>query len=140
MDVSVNQNEQFEEQVDDTVDQSEQFAEEEKISLEAFASMDKDGDGSVTMQELSIFDRSLNKQDLEAMIDQADEDGNGTIELPEYLAQLAREESPEEGAGALKMDDTNKVLGRDVPHMWQRDGRRGRPHGNGNLGEPSRVG
>ena len=55
--------------------------------------MDKDGDGSVTMQELGIFDQSWNRQDLETMINQADEDGNGAIELPEYLAQLAREES-----------------------------------------------
>ena len=45
-----------------------------------------------------IADPSLNSQDRVAMINQADDDGNGSIELPEYLAQLAREDREEEEA------------------------------------------
>ncbi|KAF8625665.1 hypothetical protein AX15_005244 [Amanita polypyramis BW_CC] len=69
---------------------------EEQISefKEAFSLFDKDGDGTITTQELGTVMRSLGQNPTEAelqdMINEVDADGNGTIDFPEFLTMMAR--------------------------------------------------
>jgi len=61
---------------------------------EAFNLFDKNGDGRITCQELGIVMRSLGQRptedELKEMIDEVDEDGNGTIEFNEFLVMMSR--------------------------------------------------
>merc|ERR1712227_623376 len=69
---------------------------EEQIAefKEAFVLFDKDGDGTITTKELATVMRSLGQNPTEAelqdMINEVDEDGNGTIEFDEFLSLMAR--------------------------------------------------
>ncbi|KAK7345922.1 hypothetical protein VNO77_16538 [Canavalia gladiata] len=60
---------------------------------EAFALFDKDGDGSVTVEELATFIRSLEQnpteEELQDMINEVDANGNGIIEFFEFLNLMA---------------------------------------------------
>jgi len=77
---------------------------EERISefREAFALFDKDGDGTITTNELGEMMRSLGQNpsdgELRDMVNEVDVDGNGTIEFAEFCAMMAR-----------KTHDTNPV-------------------------------
>jgi len=74
---------------------------------EAFAFFDKDGDGCITVEELATVMGSLqghrpSEDELGEMIRDADADGNGTIDFPEFLALMARKtaaSSAASGAG-----------------------------------------
>ncbi|XP_017148841.2 neo-calmodulin [Drosophila miranda] len=74
--------------------------EENKFIEDAFAVMDKESDGSVTAKELAVLMRSLGRSptdnELQAMINEVDADGNGSIELEEFAFMIIR-----------KMHDTN---------------------------------
>merc|ERR1719469_214603 len=78
-----------------TEDQIEEFR-------EAFALFDKDGDGTITADELNIVMRSLGRkptmEELRAMIAEVDDDGNESIEFPEFLKLMAS-----------KLQDTDSV-------------------------------
>ncbi|KAG4916945.1 hypothetical protein JHK84_054461 [Glycine max] len=69
---------------------------EEQIGefLEAFCLFDKDGDGCITIEELSTAIRSLDEnptvEELQIMMNEVDMDGNGTIEFGEFLNLMAR--------------------------------------------------
>merc|ERR1719449_471521 len=69
-----------------TQDQVEEFK-------EAFALFDKDGDGTITADELGVVMRSLGRkptmEELKAMIAEVDDDGSGQIEFPEFLSLMA---------------------------------------------------
>lgn len=62
---------------------------------EAFAMFDKDGDGSISTEELSTVMRSLGQKPTESeladMINEVDTDGNGTIDFEEFLAMMTRQ-------------------------------------------------
>lgn len=70
----------------------------------AFKLFDKDDDGKVSTRELGAIMRSLGhplaENELQQIVNEADEDNNGTIELDEFLNMMARrmnvEDSPEE--------------------------------------------
>uniref|UniRef100_A0A914VFN4 EF-hand domain-containing protein n=1 Tax=Plectus sambesii TaxID=2011161 RepID=A0A914VFN4_9BILA len=61
---------------------------------EAFSLFDKDGDGRITSVELGTVMRSLgqrpNESELRDMVNEVDEDGNGTIEFDEFLKMMSR--------------------------------------------------
>ena len=61
---------------------------------EAFSFFDKDGDGSITCEELRTVMTSLGKNpttsELQEMIQEVDLDGNGTIEFSEFLIMMSR--------------------------------------------------
>ena len=58
----------------------------------AFSLFDKDGDGKITTKELGTMLRSLGqtrrKVSHECMINEFDDDGNGTIEFSEFLTMM----------------------------------------------------
>ena len=60
----------------------------------AFALFDRDKDGRVSTRELGAIMRSLghplSENELQQIINEADEDNNGTIEQDEFLAMMAR--------------------------------------------------
>ncbi|XP_019165003.1 PREDICTED: calmodulin-like protein 9 [Ipomoea nil] len=59
----------------------------------AFSLFDKDGDGCISRKELGTMMRSLGENpteaDLQDMMNEADVDGNGTIEFSEFLSFMA---------------------------------------------------
>ena len=61
---------------------------------EAFALFDKDGDGTISTQELGTVMNSLGQKptaaELEVMIKEIDTDGNGEIDFDEFLAMMAK--------------------------------------------------
>uniref|UniRef100_A0A8C4ST56 EF-hand domain-containing protein n=1 Tax=Erpetoichthys calabaricus TaxID=27687 RepID=A0A8C4ST56_ERPCA len=61
---------------------------------EAFFMFDKDGDGTITAQELGTVMRSLGQtpsdQELQDLINSADVDGNGLIDFSEFLTMMAK--------------------------------------------------
>lgn len=69
---------------------------EEQIAefKEAFLIFDKDGDGSISTQELGTVMRSLGQNptedELKTMIQEVDEDGSGTIDFKEFLGLMAK--------------------------------------------------
>jgi len=92
-----------------TEDQVEEFK-------EAFALFDKDGDGSISVDELGIVMRSLGRdmtrEELLSVIAEVDEDGSGEIEFPEFIrliaAKMKNVDSVEEMREAFLVFDQDK--------------------------------
>lgn len=92
-----------------TEDQVEEFK-------EAFALFDKDGDGSISVDELGIVMRSLGRdmtrEELLSLIAEVDEDGSGEIEFPEFIrlisAKMKNVDSVEEMREAFLVFDQDK--------------------------------
>ena len=61
---------------------------------DAFRVFDKDDDGSITVVELGEVMRKLNMNPTDAeltdMVNEVDTDGNGDIDLPEFISLMAR--------------------------------------------------
>ncbi|KAL7124032.1 hypothetical protein ABFS83_14G021100 [Erythranthe nasuta] len=62
---------------------------------EAFTTFDKDGDGCITIEDLARMMRCLDQinpteKELRDIINEIDSDGNGTIELDEFLIHMAK--------------------------------------------------
>jgi calmodulin len=80
---------------------------------QAFEMFDKDKDGSITAKELAMVMRSLNQEpndsDLEEMINDVDENGNGKIEFDEFVNLMHRRnketDTEEEVINAFKVFD-----------------------------------
>ncbi|KAJ2846793.1 hypothetical protein IWW36_004174, partial [Coemansia brasiliensis] len=68
---------------------------------DAFALFDKDNNGVITRNELSILMRSLNhnptEEEINDMINEVDENGDGSIDFPEFVAMMARKPMSSEG-------------------------------------------
>lgn len=75
------------ENVELTADQKEELT-------SAFKLFDKDDDGRVSTKELGAIMRSLGhplaENELQQIVNEADEDNNGTIELNEFLSMMSR--------------------------------------------------
>ncbi|KAG8515958.1 Calmodulin-like protein 3 [Galemys pyrenaicus] len=93
---------------------ADQLTEEQLAEFkEAFSLFDKDGDGTITTQELGTVMRSLGQNpteaDLQNMVSEIDRDGNGTVDFPEFLGMMARKmkdrDSEEEIREAFRVFD-----------------------------------
>ncbi|XP_050316095.1 calmodulin-beta-like isoform X1 [Anthonomus grandis grandis] len=73
---------------------------------EAFMLFDKDEDGTITMAELGVVMRSLGQRptetELRDMVNEVDQDGNGTIEFNEFLQMMSRKMKDADGEEELK--------------------------------------
>ncbi|WOL08907.1 neo-calmodulin [Canna indica] len=83
---------------------------------ETFCLFDRDGDGCITLGELSTVIKSLglkpSEEELHEMISEVDADGNGAIEFEEFLSLMARKmketDSDEELREAFKVFDKDQ--------------------------------
>ena len=82
--------------------------------IESFRLFDKEGDGLIRCKELGSVMRSLGQNptssQLQDMLNELDADGNGTIDLPEFLTMMSRKmkdtDSEEEICEAFRVFDT----------------------------------
>ncbi|KAL4237820.1 hypothetical protein ACF0H5_002532 [Mactra antiquata] len=101
----------------------EKEKEKEKLTEEqiaefrlAFSVFDKDGDGTISTNELSNvlknMGQNLTDEDLDEMIQEVDEDGNGEIDFDEFLTMMENKmqykENEEEILDAFKVFDNGK--------------------------------
>ena len=82
---------------------------------EAFDLFDKDGDGVIDTQELDFVLRALgirlNSTELQEMIAEVDEDGNGTIDFHEFLSMLTKK--LKESDAMIDVINTFKIFDKD---------------------------
>ena len=92
------------------------LTEEQKAELkEAFSLFDKDGDGTITIDELSIVMKSIgqasSKEAIKEMIGDIDDDDDGEVSFEEFMKLMARKmkegEMEEELIEAFKTFDAN---------------------------------
>uniref|UniRef100_A0A7S1CPY3 Calmodulin n=1 Tax=Bicosoecida sp. CB-2014 TaxID=1486930 RepID=A0A7S1CPY3_9STRA len=104
---------------------------EEQIAefKDAFALFDNDNSGTITADELGDVMRSLGQnpteEDLKKMVDDIDQDGDGTIDFPEFLTMLIRSMSDtdsheevmeafrvldEDGNGYISSDELRTIM------------------------------
>lgn len=81
----------------------EKISEEEvELYKEAFAFFDQNGDGSISKSELGSAMLSLGEhltdEELQGMIDEADLDGNGTVDFAEFLSLIASQKKAQRQA------------------------------------------
>ncbi|KAK2154774.1 hypothetical protein LSH36_258g05110 [Paralvinella palmiformis] len=93
---------------------------------EAFQMFDKDGDGTISTKELGIVMRSLGQNptesELQEIINEVDIDGNGKIDLDEFIVMMARQQclSPAELEQAFRMFDRDHdgfIDARELRHL-----------------------
>lgn len=83
---------------------------------EAFAFIDENGDGQISIDELETVMRSLGQNptyaELQEMINEVDVDGNGLIDFPEFLQMMARK---------MKDTDSDEEI-REAFRVFDKDG------------------
>uniref|UniRef100_A0ABD2WDX8 EF-hand domain-containing protein n=1 Tax=Trichogramma kaykai TaxID=54128 RepID=A0ABD2WDX8_9HYME len=91
-----------------TINLSEYGLTEDQVAefKEAFMLFDKDEDGTITMAELGVVMRSLGQRpsenELRDMVNEVDQDGNGTIEFNEFLQMMSKKMKGAEGEDELR--------------------------------------
>ncbi|XP_019758647.2 neo-calmodulin isoform X2 [Dendroctonus ponderosae] len=91
-----------------TIDLTEYGLSEDQVAefKEAFMLFDKDEDGMITMAELGVVMRSLGQRptetELRDMVNEVDQDGNGTIEFNEFLQMMSKKMKDADGEEELK--------------------------------------
>ncbi|XP_076249908.1 calmodulin-alpha-like isoform X2 [Rhynchophorus ferrugineus] len=91
-----------------TINLSEYGLSEDQVAefKEAFMLFDKDEDGTITMAELGVVMRSLGQRptetELRDMVNEVDQDGNGTIEFNEFLQMMSKKMKDADGEEELK--------------------------------------
>jgi len=115
---------------------AQEFSEEQMQEfLEAFSVYDKDGDGTITTKELGTVMRSLGhdptEKELQDIIDEVDENGNGKMEFPEFLTMMGRhwkEEDPEEemreAFKEFDEDGNGVITPEELQHVMSRTGQK----------------
>lgn len=97
---------------------------------EAFALFDKDGDGHVTASELKVVFESLGqkptKEDIDAMIAEVDDDGNGEMEFEEFALLMSErmdktetKETLMEAFSMLDMDQGGSISRDELKRVMQ---------------------
>lgn len=95
---------------------------------EAFGLFDKDGNGCISIEELGVvltaLGRAPTQDELKAMIGEADEDGSGQIEFPEFLKLMAAKlhdmdsvEELQEAFSVFDRDKTGHVTASELKHV-----------------------
>jgi len=94
-----------------------------------FESIDKNGDGNITLKELKDGLKDVkNKEELMAIMEGADTDGSGTINYTEFIAatmeqnMYLKEENlrnafrmfDKDGSGKISIDEMKQALGAEV--------------------------
>ncbi|KAJ1285876.1 hypothetical protein BS78_03G311900 [Paspalum vaginatum] len=112
-----------------SVAMADQLSEDQVAEFkEAFSLFDKDGDGRITTKELGTVMRSLGQNPTEAelqdMIAEVDADGNGTIDLQEFLGLMARrmkdtdsEEELKEAFRVFDKDQNGAISAAELRHV-----------------------
>nr|XP_022916372.1 calcium-binding protein 4-like isoform X2 [Onthophagus taurus] len=91
-----------------TINLSEYGLSEDQVAefKEAFMLFDKDEDGTITMAELGVVMRSLGQRptetELRDMVNEVDQDGNGTIEFNEFLQMMSKKMKDADGEEELR--------------------------------------
>ncbi|KAF6371479.1 calmodulin like 3 [Rhinolophus ferrumequinum] len=113
---------------------ADQLTEEQVAEFrEAFSLFDKDGDGSITTQELGTVMRALGQNptqaELQAMVSEIDQDGNSTVDFSEFLGVMARrmkdrgsEEEIREAFRVFDKDGNGLVSAAELRHVMTRLG------------------
>ncbi|CAJ1349390.1 unnamed protein product [Effrenium voratum] len=95
---------------------------------EAFGLFDKDGDGRISVDELGVVLKALGRkptqEELKAMVGEADEDGSGEIEFPEFLKLMAAKlhdmdsvEEMQEAFSVFDRDKSGRVTPSELKHV-----------------------
>nr|7KAA_A Chain A, Troponin C, skeletal muscle,Troponin I, fast skeletal muscle chimera [Homo sapiens] len=75
----------------------------------AFDMFDADGGGDISVKELGTVMRMLGqtptKEELDAIIEEVDEDGSGTIDFEEFLVMMVRQMKEDAGGAGGKLFD-----------------------------------
>jgi calmodulin len=89
--------------------------EEERQQLkEAFDMFDKDGKGSISVDEIyrvmKNFGNDMSKDDIRAMIADLDEDGSGEVDFEEFIMFMKKTQEFSDSASAAEEDEVLKAF------------------------------
>ena len=107
--------------------------EEKRIFKENFDAFDLNGDGRLSVKEIATALRSsgfhITEKDAEAIVAEADRDGSGFIEFPEFLnlivAHMKEPYTKQELMEALNIFDEDKngsISAQELKNVWMQTG------------------
>jgi calmodulin len=101
---------------------------------EAFSVFDRDGDGTITVQDLTdvfkTMGQSISPQGAKRMVEEADMDQNGVVDFPEFLTMVANRMFDEDNTGSDLRDTfdhydlahTGYITASNLQHIMARMG------------------